>query len=55
MTSSEHAVVNGLLAAAALDAVTDDERLLVDTHVAECSACRKQLAELAQTRDLLAA
>lgn len=41
-TPEEH--VDGLLAAYAVDAVDDAERVQVESHLAECAPCREELA-----------
>ncbi|MBW8173499.1 anti-sigma factor [Ornithinimicrobium sp. Arc0846-15] len=41
-TPEEH--VDGLLAAYAVDAVDDAERVQVESHLTECAACREELA-----------
>jgi len=43
-----------LTAAYALDALTPDERLEFETHLAECERCRTELAELGETVGALA-
>lgn len=43
-----------LLGAYALDAVTDDERDLLERHLRECARCRQELAEHRESAALLA-
>jgi Anti-sigma-K factor rskA/Putative zinc-finger len=43
MTSTEHDEIAGLLSAAALDALDDDEQAAVERHVEGCAVCRAQL------------
>jgi anti-sigma-K factor RskA len=49
-----HEETQELLGAYALDAVTDDERDLVDQHLRECARCRAEVAEHREAAALLA-
>lgn len=46
LDSPEHARYQELLGAAAVDALTDDERLSLARHLATCQSCREELAAL---------
>jgi anti-sigma factor RsiW len=46
--------VDDLLGAYVVDAVDQDERLLVETHLHECPRCRQEVAELREVTALLA-
>jgi anti-sigma-K factor RskA len=48
-----HADVEDLLGAYALDAVPEDERRLVEEHLAVCEACRREVMEHRETVALL--
>jgi hypothetical protein len=48
-----HAEVEDLLGAYALDAVPEDERRLVEEHLAVCEACRREVMEHRETVALL--
>lgn len=49
-----HDEIIELLGAYALDAVDDDERAVVEAHLATCSRCRAEVAEHRETAALLA-
>lgn len=54
MPAVTHAEAGVLLAAYALDAVTDDERRELDVHVATCATCADELARHREAAGLLA-
>ncbi|MFN8224053.1 MAG: anti-sigma factor [Gaiellales bacterium] len=45
MTESIHEELRDLIAAYALDAISDEERAIVDGHLADCAACRDDYAQ----------
>jgi anti-sigma factor RsiW len=47
-------MVEDLLGAYALDALEDDERLLVDQHLSTCATCRQEVADHREVASLLA-
>ena len=49
-----HDEIQDLLGAYALDAVDDDERALIDAHVADCARCRAEVQEHREVATLLA-
>lgn len=49
-----HDEIRDLLGAYALDAVDDDERAMLDEHVADCARCRAEVAEHREVATLLA-
>lgn len=49
-----HAEITELLGAYALDAVDDDERALVEEHLASCARCRAEVAEHREVATMLA-
>lgn len=49
-----HEEIQDLLGAYALDAVDDDERALVDEHIADCARCRAEVQEHREVATLLA-
>lgn len=54
MNPSSHEDIQDLLGAFALDAVDDDERGLVEAHLAVCPRCRAEVATHRETAALLA-
>lgn len=50
----DHEELQALLGAYALDAVDDDERAVVDDHLATCARCRAEVADHRETAALLA-
>ena len=52
--SLSHGEIEELLGAFALDAVEDDERDLVEAHLAGCPRCRAEVASYRETASLLA-
>ncbi|MGH9026590.1 MAG: zf-HC2 domain-containing protein, partial [Acidimicrobiia bacterium] len=54
MPTVTHAEAGELLAAYALDAVTDDERREIDAHVATCATCADELARHREAAGLIA-
>ncbi len=52
--SSEDTEIHDLVAAYALDAVEDDERMAFERHLETCEACRNELASLRDTAASLA-
>ncbi len=50
-----NADVHALTGAYALDAVSDDERLVFERHLEDCDACRQEVAELRETATRLGA
>src|SRR5947207_307671 len=53
-TPLNHAAIEELLGAYALDAVDDDERDAVERHLAECPRCRAEVTEHREVAALLA-
>ena len=51
---TSHGGIEALLAAYALDAVDEDEAAALDRHLAECPACRRELAAHREAAGLLA-
>lgn len=47
-------MVEELLGAYALDALDEDERLLVDRHLSDCASCRQEIADHREVAALLA-
>jgi anti-sigma factor RsiW len=52
---SDHAAIEGLLGAFALDAVDVDERAVVEEHLAACASCRAEVAEHREVAAVLSA
>lgn len=50
----KHEYFQDLLGAYALDALTDEERVEFELHLADCATCRDELAELSETAANLA-
>lgn len=49
MNPNTNADVHALTGAYVLDAVSDDERAVVERHLGDCGACRQEVAELRET------
>ncbi|MGH3762579.1 RskA family anti-sigma factor, partial [Actinophytocola sp.] len=55
MNPNTNADVHALTGAYVLDAVSDDERAVVERHLGDCGACRQEVAELRETATRLGA